>query len=182
MTNNKHNASLLSTVYDDEFIKKVQAESTADKEAEKDWLYHAAFDEGKRNENDTELEHLARTILENKFDGITETKDAVYRALELMEEMRGRNIDPTEDELSDIIYYVENPEPVRIRRGLFKAMKRGELFDYIAREYMAFRKEELADIIKELDYAFEQVCFEDDYKEALENATGELKERWLYHY
>jgi hypothetical protein len=141
-------------------------------------LYRLAFDEGMRNENDTELEHLARVIFANKYDGITDPKEAVIKAMELMPEMRGKDIDLTETEFTDAVYNVENPHPARRRRGLFKAMKNGNLFGYISREYMAFTKPELADIIKELDYAFKQVCLEDEYAEAIENVTEELRECW----
>lgn len=141
-------------------------------------LYNAAFVENERNENDTELEHLARVIYENNYDGITDPKEAVTRAMEIFSEMLGHDIDPTETEFENAVYNVENPYPARRKRGLFKAMKNGNLFDYIAREYMAFTKPELADIIKELDYAFEQVCLKDEYAEAIENATEELRERW----
>lgn len=140
-------------------------------------LYNAAFVENERNENDTKLEHLARIIYENNYDGITDTEEAVVRAMEIFSEL-GHDIDPTKTEFENAVYNVDNPYPARAQRGLLKAMKNGNLFDYIAREYMSFTKPELGDIIKELDYAFEQVCLKDEYAEAMENATEELRERW----
>ena len=140
-------------------------------------LYNAAFVENERNENDTELEHLARIIYENNYDGITDTEEAVTRAMEIYSEL-GHDIDPTKTEFENAVYNVDNPYPARAQRGLLKAMKNGNLFDYIAREYMAFSRTQLCDIIKELDYAFEQVCLKDEYAEAMENATEKLRERW----
>lgn len=140
-------------------------------------LYNTAFVENERNENDTKLEHLARVIYENKYEGIADPKKAVIHAMEIFSEL-GHDIDPTETEFENAVYNVENPYPARRKRGLFKAMKNGNLFDYIAREYMSFTKPELGAIIKELDYAFEQVCLKDEYAEAMENATEELRERW----
>jgi len=143
-------------------------------------LYRLTFEENTRDENDTELEHLARTILEHKFEGITETKDAVYRALELMPEMRGKDIDPTEDEFSNTIYYVEHPDYIRVRRGLIKAMRNANLCDYIMQHYTSFSKEDLARIIAELDcaaYDTDTLKDKPDYHEIMERATDELKER-----
>lgn len=145
-----------------------------------DELYHAAFDEGKRNENDTELEHLARTILENKFDGITDEVDAVVRAAELMQEMRGKDIDLTRDEFTDTTYYVTHPEYIRVLRGLIKAMKDANLCDYIMQNYMSFEKEDLARIIAEIDcaaYDTDTLPGKPDYHEIMDRATEELKER-----
>lgn len=155
-----------------DIIKKIRRITMTYKE-----LYNAAFVENERNENDTKLEHLARIIYENNYDGITDTEEAVIRAMEILSEL-GHDIDPTETEFKNAIYNVDNPYPARAQRGLLKAMKNGNLFDYIARKYMAFSRTQLCDIIKELDYAFEQVCLKDEYAEAMENATEELRERW----
>lgn len=141
-------------------------------------LYHLVFDDGMRNENDTELEHLARTILLNKYEGITEAEDAIYRALELIPEMRGYDIDPTVDELPDIIYYVEHPEYIRARRGLIKAMNSGKLFDFIMQNYTAFRIEDLARIIAEIDYALynsDKTNGRPTYHKIMDNAVEEIK-------
>lgn len=143
-------------------------------------LYRFVFEENTRDENDTVLEHLARTIYEKNFDGITTAETAVYRALELLPEMIGKDVDPTSSEFSDIVFNVKNPNPVRVRRGCLKAMRDGKLFDFISREYMAFRKEELAHIIMEMDYAAEQQDHsrdKSDYREMLRNAAIELEER-----
>ena len=144
-------------------------------------LYKVAFENTTKNENDTTLEHLARIILTNHYDGIYETKEAVYKALELLPEMTGTDADPTPDELSNIVFYVDNPQYVRVRRGLLKAMRAGTLFDFISKEYHYFTLEELANIIKEVDYAAEQQCItHKEYEEMMNNAADELKERLFY--
>lgn len=141
-------------------------------------LYHSVYDDGACHELDTELEHLARTILLNKYEGITEAEDAVYRALELIPEMRGYDIDPTVNELPDIIYYVEHPEYIRARRGLIKAMNNGKLFDFIMQNYTAFRMEDLARIIAEIDcalYDSDKTNGRPTYHKIMDTAAEEIK-------
>ena len=143
-------------------------------------LYRLVFEGNTKDENDTTLEHLARTILEKQYNGITDTREAVMQALELMPEMCGQDIDPTPDELSDIVYYVENPRYIRVRRGLIKSMKARNLCDYIAKEYSAFSKQELAYIIAEIDvaiYEYDIMPDKREYSEVMENAAEEIKER-----
>ena len=146
-------------------------------------LYRIAFVENPKDENDANLEHIARTIIEQKFDGITDTREAVILALELLPEMTGQEADPTEDDISDIIYYVENPGYVRIRRALIKIMQNGgSLCDFVLSNYYKFSKEHLARIIAEIDCAVYDADItkdKDDYKEVMCEAAGKIKE-WMF--
>ena len=144
-------------------------------------LYNAAFVENERNENDTKLEHLARVIYENNYDGITDPKEAVIRAMEIFSEMLGQDIDPTKIEFENAVYNVENPYRARVRRGLFKAMKNDNLCDYIMQNYMSFDKEDLARIIAEIDcaaYGTDLLSGKPDYHDIMNKTTKELRERW----
>lgn len=142
-------------------------------------LYRLVFEENTRDENDTIVEHLARTILEKQYNGITDTREAVIQALELLPEMCGKDIDPTPDELSDIIFNVDNPSHIRVRRALLKAMKNKNLCDFIMSNYGSFKKEELARIIAELDVAIydnDVMPDKSDYVEIMTSASAEIKE------
>ena len=57
-----------------------------------------------------------------------------------------------------------------------ESLSKDKAYDYIANNYMAFRKEELKDIILELLYAIHTDGDEDDI---LNSAGTELTERWM---
>lgn len=143
-------------------------------------LYHLVFEESTKDENDTVLEYLARTILEHQYNSITDSHEAVIQALELMPEMYGKDIDLTSEEFENVVYYVDNPDYIRVRRGLIKAMKTRNLCGYIAKEYASFSKQELAYIIAELDaavYDGDIMPDKSEYTEIVANAANEIKER-----
>lgn len=62
---------------------------------------------------------------------------------------------------------------------VIQAMRERKLYGYIANNYHTLSKQELADIIKELDYAMGDEVLEMEYRDIMENAAVELEDIYL---
>ena len=63
---------------------------------------------------------------------------------------------------------------------IMNAVKEDKLFDFVATHYWQMNKEDLVDIIKELDYAIYRLKYREPevYADTMEEFTGNLYEWW----